>query len=216
MNFNLQYKKNTIVTYYDYWARQNGKYRDVLLIEFVKFWSQYNSKKGTLIPHSTKYKASYIKEEELEEMYYIAEVWVMQDLKTGKVFEGKMRHIIERNNTDDNSSIKENKNPINDYFEPNPIMDSLEECRIGVIMRNKYPNRLLQLQQERLNQLLTNLNNLIKETKDTTTKKGLFLMLRHRQTPCLRTKRILEQWIRDNPDINLTTLIENERSTDIL
>jgi hypothetical protein len=185
-------KKNQIRKNYYHWLSENIDRhlpKKVLTIEFVGFYyKQERFLKGMPKPFYLNGEA------------YVAEVWNCKDLVSGKPLVCKFRHPVANQEITTNSSLTARTNIIDNSKEANLLMDSIEEFYQGYVNKRTYPNKLLRQQNQKHLLRIEKIKELIKEEELTIAQKtGLFLMLRHKETPIGKTFSSLQKFRKENP-----------------
>ena len=189
-------KRNDIVNYYPKWKSKTGKPVKVKLIDFKGFWSNAKNQKGQYYP-TVANQAQHVDKNVL----YIAEVWLCQILITGELKELKFVQQVPRIRTSRETSLTDNKYPVYNIFETNYLTDHIEECNLGHLSRNKYPNTNLNRNRLKSQIRCNSIRNLYFLEKDKNIKKGLFLLLRQKESPTISTFKTLLLWKKDNLQI---------------
>jgi len=189
-------KKNQIKKFYYNWLTENpgGGHtpKKVLTIEFVGFYyKQQRFLKGMPKPFYTPNGEAYV-----------AEVWNCKDLISGKNITCKFRHSVAQDQDFRDSSLHVRLNPVDNLREVNLLVDSLDEFYLGNVNKRLYPNKTLKQHTQKHLLRIEKIKNLIQNDELTIVQKtGLFLMLRHKQTPVLRTLNSLKKFRKENPDV---------------
>jgi len=199
-----QFKKNSIEQAYPnkFWLNQRGQPKSVLMLDFVEY--KYNQ--GRLLSGQPK---PYITDDGEE---YIAEVWLVQNLETGEIYEQKFRKSIVT------GDLTETSNPISinvvdDSQEANLLLDSLTEWMNHTVNRRIYPNKMLKQKNEELVNKIETIERILSEYKVSDIhQQGLFLILRHKQSPTQATFRSVQEYKHIHPHIyeDLLLIIKNE------
>lgn len=182
-------KQNEVKTYYFRWLKEVGKPHKVLTIRFIQFC--YNQGR-----HYENLPKPFYYEEDA----YVAELWECLDLSTGKIIQCRFRHPVNGGKTK-NHSITENKNPINNINEANLLTDSLSEYLRGGVNKRLFPNKLLKNENIKFENRKKIIQELLKSADNKTAKTGLFLILRHKQSPTLKTLTSVKTFKQENPEV---------------
>lgn len=176
-------KKGQIEKTWKRWISKKGSPTKVELIEFVGISQrQGRYQHGRPKPHYFQGRA------------YIGEMWRAVEVDTGKETIVTFPHVLEDSVTSE--SIHVHRTDIAARLEPNILVDSLEEVTNNQVNRQKYPNRHLEKEQQKYNLRI----DIIKELYEKDRSIGLFLLLRHKETPCLHTFNTLVKWRTENPE----------------
>jgi len=118
---------------------------------------------------------------------YIGEIWECYDVNTGNIITCKFRREYVK--IDKDHSLHENKTPIVDYFQPNLLIDRMEEYNANMNNKFRYPNLSLQKQNIKFKKRLENLKRLYENETEPYVKKMLYKIIRHKESPTLATFR---------------------------
>jgi hypothetical protein len=132
---------------------------------------------------------------------FIGEKWLCKDLETGIEKEYIFRHeIFDADNSKETSLKQWSFSNIILDDKPNLLIDSLTEWLSNSISRKKYPNPRLLRQQEKLDNRIRKLKEMLEEKNiSAISRKGIFLYLRHKESPTIETFNSLIQWRTNYP-----------------
>lgn len=208
-----QQKKNDIVTIYRHWVPEKHPLYKVRLISFHDFWS------GRICKTTGVHRPFYSAKEHINvptNVRFIAERWYCQRIDTGEIILAKIKQEIALDETAKEHTLTENAHPIHDVFEPNLLLDTLEEYQKGTVMKHKYPNLHVANEQAKLAQRIYAIKQILSIEDNTNKKQGLFLLLRHKQSPTINTFNTLQKWKQKNQDIYKQLITEiNDKLLDI-
>lgn len=176
-------RKGEITLAWHRWISKKGPPITVELLEYVgTSLRQGRYQHGRPKPHYFNGKA------------YIGEIWKAVEVTTGKEVNVTFPHVIESSVTPE--STNRHRDDIYPRAEPNLLIDSFQEWINNQVSRKRYPNKNL-LEAQRKYYLRLDILKRLYETKRT---EGVFLMLRHKETPCLRTFNTLKEWREKNQE----------------
>lgn len=176
--------KKTIA--YKKWISEERPIGKVIPVEFIEF--KYNTTKSGI-------KYPFYKRGET----VIGEIWRCYD-ENGNWLQCTFKHVVDTKNK--NSSLEPNQSPIQDQFEPNLLIDSLEEWLNNHINKSHNPNKLLFWANAKHKKRLFNLKEMLNDERYTKEqRKIIFYILRHKESPTIPTLRAVQKVRENNPEM---------------
>jgi len=190
-------KKGTVQTAYIRWLVEYHNPQKVVPIEFLGWHynqNRFSAKNG--IPYPFYFRGAT----------YVGEIWLCQVLSTGEYKPFIFKHLLEITENNSETSYKQRTDEVID-IKPNLLLDTYEEFIAGKFQNRRRPNAQLKIENVKFSAKLTKLEELL--TQSTGNKKrGLFLILRHKQSPTMLTLNTLKKWQSQYPELNQEILTE--------
>lgn len=190
--FNPEIKANKTIFAYKQWIIEKRSLGLVTPIEFIDFKFSRRANSNKPVPFNKGGQS------------FIGEIWKCLD-KDGNFVEVTFKQDIGMDYRN-NSSLTINKNPIEDRWFPNLLLDRYEEYLENSVNKTRYPNRQLANHIKWHRNRLDAIKELLQKSSDLEEKELLFYMLRHKQSPMLSTLRSIEKVKRENEILYLNTI----------
>ncbi len=190
-------RKGSIQTAYIRWLVEYHNPQKVVPIEFLGWHynqNRFSAKNGT--PYPFYFRGAT----------YVGEIWLCQVLSTGEYKQFKFKHLLEVLEDNSETSYRDRTDEVIDIM-PNLLLDSYEEYIAGRCHARRNPNKQLALQNVKFSKRLTRLEEMLTESNGNK-KRGLFLILRHKQSPTTLTLSTLRKWQNQYPELNQEILTE--------
>lgn len=203
--FNPQVRAGKTVPAYKQWIIEQKFIGKVTPLEFIDFKFSRRANSNKPVPFNKGGQS------------FIGEVWKCLDKDNNFVIITFKQDIGAdyRNN----SSLTINKNPIEDGWNPNLLLDSYPEYQNNMVNRTKYPNKTLANHIRWHRNRINIIKELLNSSKDNEEKELLFYLLRHKQSPTLSTLRAVNKirteklLLYSNCIDCINTLLKNEKTT---
>lgn len=176
--FNPQVKAGKQILAYKQWIIEQKFIGQVIPLEFINFKFSRRSNSNKPVPFNKSGQS------------FIGENWKCLD-KDGNFITVTFKQDIGADYRN-NSSLTINKNPIEDGWIPNLLIDRYEEYIDNMVNKNKYPNKLLSTHIKWHRKRLDAIKYLLDSSKDPEEKQLLFYLLRHKQSPTIATLRSVQ------------------------
>ncbi len=190
-------KKGSVQTAYIRWLVEYHNPQQVVPLEFIGWHynqNRYSTKNG--IPYPFFFRGAK----------YVGEIWLCQVLSTGEYKTFIFKHLLEVLEDNSETSYRQRTDEVID-IKPNLLLDTYEEFIAGKFQTRRRPNVQLKLENVKFSKRLTKIEEMLTESNGNK-KRGLFLILRHKQSPTTLTLSSLKKWQNQYPELNQEILTE--------
>ncbi len=183
-------RKGVVKTAYKRWLVEYHNPQKVVTIEFLGWHYGRNKFYKTGVPYPFTFRGAK----------YIGEIWLCQVLATGEQRPFIFKHLLEVIEDNSETSYRDREDEVID-LSPNLLLDTYEEFIAGTRHKRHNPNKTLRLQNIKFAKRLEIIRILLNNTESGNKKKGLFLILRHKEAPTVLTLSTLKKWKEQYPEV---------------